>query len=125
MTDVSYENLFRTIYPSLPVGWQKVVIHAVFIEDSCSIKYYIKQANGTYCDCFDIDYDQAKVLEIIVNLHQDIASVRGFLSGKNKWNAITVVIEEDGNFHSDFDYGEADWNSVENTKLWIEKYLND
>ena len=56
MIDVSYENLFQTIYPTLPNGWQKVIIHAAFIEDCCSLKYYIKQADGTYCDCFDIDY---------------------------------------------------------------------
>lgn len=50
MIDVSYENLFRTIYPTLPEGWRKVVIHAAFMEDSCNLKYYIEQADGTYCE---------------------------------------------------------------------------
>ena len=69
MIDVSYENLFRTIYPTLPDGWQKVIIHAAFIDDSCSLKYYIKQGDGAYCDCFGIDYDQIKILEVIASLH--------------------------------------------------------
>lgn len=125
MIDVSYENLFRTIYPTLQDGWRKVVIHAAFIEDSCMLKYHIKQADGTYCDCFCIDYDQRKILEIIANLHRAIAVVRDSLNEKAKWNAITVVIEADGTFNSDFDYDAVDWNSAESIKQWTDKYLND
>ena len=124
MIDVSYENLFQTIYPTLPNGWQKVIIHAAFIEDCCSLKYYIKQADGTYCDCFDIDYDQIKILEIIANLHHAISSVRNSLNNKVKWNAITVVIEADGTFNSDFDYADVNWNSAESIRQWANKYLN-
>lgn len=125
MIDVSYENLFRTIYPTLPDGWQKVIIHAAFIDDSCSLKYYIKQGDGAYCDCFGIDYDQIKILEVIASLHHAISSVRNSLNKKTKWNAITVVIKADGTFNSDFDYAEVDWNSAESTKQWAEKYLNE
>lgn len=89
------------------------------------LKYYIKQADGTYCDCFCIDYDQRKILEIIANLHRAIAVVRDSLNEKAKWNAITVVIEADGTFNSDFDYDAVDWNSAESIKQWTDKYLND
>lgn len=125
MIDVSYENLFRTIYPTLPEGWRKIVIHAAFLENSCKLKYYIQQADGAYCDCFGINYDQRKILEIIANLHRAIAVVRDSLNEKAKWNAITVVIEADGTFNSDFDYDAVDWNSAENIKQWADKYLND
>ena len=125
MIDVSYENLFRTIFPTLPDGWRKVVIHAAFIDESCTLKYYIKQSNGTYCDCFSIDFDQIKILEIIASLHHTISSVRNSLNKKSKWNAITVVIQADGTFNADFDYDEVNWNSAKSIRQWTHKYLDE
>ena len=123
MIDVSYENLYRAIYPSLPVNWQRVVIRAAFGDGSSSIKYYVQQ-DGKYCDCFDLVSDQSAILEIIANVHYTIATTRDNLAIKNRWNAITVVIEADGTFRSDFDYDEKDWVSNETLNEWEGKYLN-
>lgn len=123
MIDVSYENLYRAVYPSLPDNWQRVIIRAAFGDDSSSIKYYVLQ-DGKYCDCFELVSDQSAILEIIANIHYTIATTRDNLAIKNRWNAITVVIEADGSFHSDFDYAEKDWVSNETLNEWEGKYLN-
>lgn len=123
MIDVSYEKLYRAIYPTLPADWQRVVIRAAFRDGSSSIKYYVQQHSGEYCDCFELVTDQATVLEIIANLHYSIAATRNSLTDKNRWNAITVAIEADGSFHSDFDYTEQDWGAVDTINEWERKYL--
>ncbi len=125
MIDISYENLFQTIQRSLPDGWVKLIVRAFFVEDSCNVKYYIKRADGTVCDCFDLDYSQHQVLQIIANIHQECASVRDRLAENKKWNALTVVIDNNGNFHTDFDYSETAWNTVKAVEMWQEKYLSD
>ena len=65
MIDVSYEKLYRAIYPTLPADWQRVVIRAAFGDGNSSIKYYVQQHDGEYCDCFELVTDQAAVLESI------------------------------------------------------------
>lgn len=125
MIDVSYEKLYRAIYPTLPADWQRVVIRAAFGDGNSSIKYYVQQHDGEYCDCFELVTDQAAVLEIIANLHFSIAATRNSLAEKNRWSAITVSIESDGSFHSDFDYNEKDWTAVETVNEWERKYLID
>lgn len=122
MIDVSYENLFQIIQPSLPEDWEKLIVRAFFVEVSCHIKYYIKQNNGQVCDCFSLNYSQRQILQIIANIHQEVASVRARLTGKNRWNALTVMISRDGSFHADFDYSETTWNT---DKEWLERYLNN
>ena len=55
MIDISYENLFQIIQPSLSDGWVKLIVRASFVEDSCNVKYYIKKSDGNVCDCFNLD----------------------------------------------------------------------
>ncbi len=125
MIDVSYENLFQIIQPSLPDGWVKLIVRVFFVEESCQVKYYIKQKNGKTCDCFNLDYSQHQVLQIIANVHQEISSVRDQLTGKNRWNALTVIIDNKGSFHADFDYSEIVWKTENATEQWKKKYLSD
>ena len=61
---------------------------------------------------------------IAIVLTSTISSVRNSLNNKVKWNAITVVIEADGTFNSDFDYADVNWNSAESIRQWANKYLN-
>ena len=125
MIDISYENLFQIIQPSLSDGWVKLIVRASFVEDSCNVKYYIKKSDGNVCDCFNLDYSQHQVLQIIANIHQEFASVRAQLAENKKWNALTIVIDSEGNFHTDFDYSETAWNTEKTVEMWQEKYLKD
>ncbi len=125
MIDISYENVFRAMYPSLPDGWQKIILHAAFVDDSCHMKYYVKQQDEEYYSCFELGCEERMILEVIANIHQEIAFIRNQLTGKNKWNAITITIHADGSFRSEYDYSNLVWDSSDSELRWKEQYLND
>lgn len=123
MIDLSYENIFRLIHPSLPQEWSKLVVRAVFDNESCNVKYYVQHHDKTYTDCFELGYDHQLLLEIIANVHQEIAYVRNQLEGKNKWNSVTVSILSDGAFETNYDYSKISLNADFDDKAWKEKFL--
>ncbi len=106
MTDISYNKLFEAVAASLPENWCSVKIIASFKGESCDIRYEAMCADGTWRDCFSLSRDKYQLFQTLTTLHEEIAYSRNQLSGADKWNAATVMIEADGNFRSDFDYSE-------------------
>ena len=79
MADISYQNIFNIIKPSLPEKWDSIVINAVFVQDTCEIKYLIWHGN-TFTEC------------------------RNSCDDLNKWSSVKITITSQGTFDAEFEY---------------------
>ena len=122
MTEIVYERLYKVVVPTLPNAWTKIIIYAAFVKDSCDIKYYVKVNDGSVYDCFQLQINPKQIFDILAQIHHELAIARNPLSPDKRWNGVTIVIENDGAFHADFDYDELTLNAGVNEQ-WTQKYL--
>lgn len=121
--DILFQNMYDIISQTLPDSWDKLVIHASFFEDACDIKYYVRQKGKGFQDCFSLDLSKDELLSTLHFLYEEITAVRKSLPEKDRWNDITVIIDDEGNLNTKYDY-EGSLISDENCqKAWLSKYL--
>lgn len=52
MEDKLFQRIFDILEPVLPGHWKRLVFFAGYIEGSYTMKYYVKDDNDEYTDCF-------------------------------------------------------------------------
>lgn len=123
MIEMNYEKLLDALLKVVPVRWDKVVLYSEYTPASYSIKFFVK-IDGRYIDCFDLNgLNEDKLIEEFVKIDAIIRPSRKCLSGKDKWNIMTVTFSSDGEFYADFDYTQEFENDVDYFQKWKQKYL--
>lgn len=122
------EKLFQVIYEKLqevvPVKWHKIVFYAGYSKGSYNMKYYVDRGNGQYIDCFHLDgISDMQLMKLFVSIDKEIAAFREKLEESKKWNVMTMIVESNGTFKTDFDYDEISDNSISYEKDWVKRYL--
>lgn len=122
------EKLFQIIFDKLqevvPVKWNKIVFYAGYTKGSYSMKYYVDMGNGKYIDCFSLDgISNMQLMKLFVSIDKEIAEVRTKLEELEKWNVLTMIIDSNGSFKTDFDYNDISDNSISYKKDWKKRYL--
>lgn len=103
MADISYQNIFNIIKPSLPEKWDSIVINAVFVQDTCEIKYLIWHGN-TFTECYSLNIDGNILVQILYEIQNEIAIARNSCDDLNKWSSVKITITSQGTFDAEFEY---------------------
>lgn len=122
-----YKELFQDIFDELqnylPMEWEKVVLYVEYSVGSYSMKYYTK-VNGTFVDCFNLqNVSKANLIKLFMNLDKKISVERNELEENNKWSVMTMIVDSEGGFTTDFDYSDLTENTIEYQRYWREKYI--
>lgn len=123
MTGNFCQDLYDIIYPTLPKEWDKLVVYAVFLNETYGIKYYVRENTKTFIDCFELDIDGQVLLNIIGSIYYLLSDIRRKNYEHKKWYGITAVINSTGDFTVDYEYFEKNINSDEYYEKWRNIYL--
>ena len=97
------------------------MFYAAYFEDSYTMKYYVLN-NGKYRDCFDIS-DEDSLIEAFDSIDKILNPLRISLPTNKKWNVLTMIVDNNGNMKSEFEYNDISDKSVEYFKNWKDKFL--
>lgn len=124
MDTINYQELFEVMQDILPDQWHKIILYVEYGENSYMMRYYADLGNGEYQDCYKITkYSHKDFIKAYMKIDKVLSKVRNKLSENEKWTIMTVSINADGSFKSDFDYMEIDNKTFEYREKWKEKYL--
>lgn len=105
MNNALFQNVFDILQKGLPDEWDKVILYAMYDDNSYSIKYYVSSGKGKYTDCFNLGImTKAQLIKQFMEIDKVISSERKTLSEKEKWTSLTMTIESNGKFLTKFDY---------------------
>jgi len=122
--EINFQNIFDILQESLPEKWEKVVFYAEYTKGSYSMKYYVNSGDGMYVDCYDISkISKAQLLKKFMQIDKIFAFERNRLKDKEKWSAVTIILNRDGSFKSEFDYADIEGKTLEYHQKWKDKYL--
>ena len=123
MSNEMFEKIFDTLLDGMPKSWDKVILYVAYFEGSYTMKYYVREDKGNYIDCYSLNgMSNAKAIRIFMAIDKIITPERELL-GDKKWTVMTLEVNSDGSFKSDFDYKDISADSLSYEEKWEEKYL--
>lgn len=122
MNDRIFQQVFDVISRFLPDRWNQVVFFAGYTEGSYSMKFYARENDRSYTDCFHMP--GATMPELI----KAFAQIDGFLGNERSvssqpWTILTMVVSEDGKMRADFEYEDHSQDMLTYEAQWKERYL--
>lgn len=124
MPDVSYQKLIDFVLPSLPDNWTKLIVYVSFMQETCDLKYYVRDKSNRYLDCIQLSTDYSVLLNILSKIHHEIAEMRNQLPENDRWDFMTLCVEDNGSFQTYYDYlDDSESIDMYNDK-WRKRYLN-
>lgn len=123
MNNEIFQNVFDELQDVLPDEWNSVIFFAGYTDDSYSMKYYIKDKNGVY-DCFNqFGADRAQLINMFVNIDKLLSFERENLEEAQRWTVFTMIVDNQGNMKTYYDYTDISENFIDYEKEWEKKYL--
>lgn len=125
MNDKIYQFIFDEISNFLPANWTKLVVSLEHSEDayaySYSYSFYVK-TDGKYINCYDLDTSEEKIDATFSRIKEKVFKERSKLAKDKRWTNMTMIVDNDGNIKTEFDYEETiDYQYM---KAWKKKYLD-
>lgn len=122
MNEKVYQAIFNTIAPLLPESWTKLVVYLEYGEDSYSFSFFYSDGKK-YIKCFDIPGISEEVLfAAFKKIDQAVLPERNKINA-DLWSNMTMIVDADGNVHTDFDYTDLSSGTYQYKKSWKKKYL--
>lgn len=124
MNNSTFQDVFNLLQGTLPDVWDKLIFYAGYMKGSYSMKFYIKQINKEYVDCFHLSsITQIQLVRLFMNIDNILSPERDKETETNKWTVMTMQVDSKGNMKTDFDYEDISENTVLHERKWNEKYL--
>lgn len=122
MNEKVYQTIFNTIAPLLPESWDKLVVYLEYGEDSYSFSFFYSDGKK-YIKCFDIpDISEEALFAAFKKIDQVVLPERN-KTNADLWSNMTMIVDADGNEHTDFDYTDLSSGTYQYKKSWKKKYL--
>ena len=122
LNDGVFQMIFDEISLYLPDRWDRTVIYLEYGESSYSFSFYVK-STGHYTKCFDLpEIDEDQLLRSFKKIDKVVSLERRKESG-NQWSNMTMIVDNKGNMHTDFDFTDMTESAYQYSKAWKKKYL--
>ena len=116
-----YQGIYDELSKYLTSGWKKLVVYLEYGNASYSFSFLVKNKEG-YVKCYDLPEVTEKALDA------SFKKIDGLLSkerdiGKAPWTNMTMIVDKNGNMHTDLDYTDLSQGTYQFKKSWKKKYL--
>ena len=118
-----FQNVFDLLLDFLSEQWDTVIFFAGYTNGSYSMKFYIKDEQGQYKDCFELGFENIQLVKLFMAIDRVLTKERNNLEDKSRWNVLSMNIKSNGNMKTDFDYSDISENSIKYEENWKKKYL--
>ena len=117
-----FQAVFDEVSVFLPTNWEKTVIQLEYGEASYTFSFYVRM-NGKYTKCFDLPLvDEDALMRAFRRIDCQVSRERKQENG-DLWTVMTMIVENSGKMHTDFDYEDHSENAYQYSKDWKKKYL--
>lgn len=116
-----FQKVFDELEKYLDLSWEKLIVYLEYGDASYSIDFYIKNSYG-YTKCYDLpDIDESELDQSFHKIDEIVSEERK--AHEELWSNMTMIVENTGDMHTDFDYTDLSNCSYQYYKEWKKKYL--
>ena len=116
-----YQSIYDELEGYLPNGWDKLIVYLEYGNDSYSFSFYVK-TDGKYTKCYDLPKISDEALaKSFSNIDKVVLKERK--EEKELWSNMTMIVSNEGEMHTDFDYTDLSEGTYRYKQNWKDKYL--
>lgn len=116
-----YQMIFDELVPYLPDSWESLIVYLEYGQGSYSFSFFVKQ-NGKYKKCYDLDnLSENELMTSFQKIDTFVSPERD--KAEFLWSNMTMIVNNSGNMHTDFDYTDLSSGTYQFKKAWKKKYL--
>ena len=124
MNTVVFQNTFDLLLDCLPADWNRLIFFSFYTNGSYSMKYYTKNENSEWIDCFSQkDVTRSDLIKLFIKIDNVLSEERNHLTDKERWTVFTMIVDSNGKMTSEFDYTDISDRVIEYEREWEKKYL--
>lgn len=124
MENNMFQNIFDELQNALPEEWKRLAFYASYTDGSYGMKYYVDLGNNQYKDCYELGmYSNIELLKLFMSIDKIISPVRDNLEPEKTWSVMTMLVDNEGNMKTEFDYRDISENFIAYEREWQKKYL--
>ncbi len=124
MNDKIYQEVLNLLQDFLPKNWTNTILYVGYTKGSYSMKYYCKTGEGDFIDCFNLEgISKGSLIKLFVNIDKVLSKERTSMDEKNKWSILTMLVDNDGEMRTEFDYEDHSEDMIAFENEWKKKYL--
>lgn len=124
MNNEIFQKVFDVLQDNINIDWKRIIFYVGYSSNSYSMKYYVDDGAGMYKSCFELPgFSMANATKMFAQIDSVIAKERKSLSDQDKWNVLTMIVDDSGHMQTVFDYTDLSEGSIEYEKKWKEKYI--
>jgi len=121
MNDQFFQLIYNELAQYLVLGWEKLIVYLEYGEGYYSISFYEK-VNGRYYKCYDLsDVSEDDLDQSFERIDKAVSIDRG--KEKDPWSNMTMIVDNTGKMHVDFDYTDLSNGAYKYIKQWKKNYL--
>lgn len=125
MNNEMFQQIYDAIAPLLPEDWKKVKMLAICSDYSSIVKFFIKNNENVYHDCFSLNHiDENTIMDCLDDIDDILSKERERLVDNKIWYTLTFAFDNEGNFESAFGYDDVTETSVDFERKWKKINLN-
>lgn len=124
MSEIIYQKVFDEIQNDLPEGWTRMVFFVAYTEGSYSMKYYYRLDGEGYLDCFSQSGSKmSQLINKFMTIDKILSEERNMLPEEKRWTVMTMVVDANGSFKTEYDYCDVSENMITYERTWENRYL--
>ena len=121
MNEKVFQKIYDEINNYLTPNWDKVIIYLEYGEASYSFSFYVKNGKD-YTKCYDLPgVSEDSLDKSFKEIDKTVSKERN--KEKTPWSNMTMVVDNRGDMHTDFDYTDLSGGTYQYKKSWKNKYL--
>lgn len=118
------KNILEQLQEGLPNDWQRLILHVIYGEEDCQIKYYVNEDGSKYTDCYNLAIPMQELILILSNTEDEVSELRESMKESNGlFVTMTLVVDHTGHVKADFGYDDVNEDIVKYCDDWEKKYL--
>ena len=121
MNNKVYQEIYDELAKYLPVGWEKIVVYLEYGNDAYTFSFYVL-VKGKFIKCYNLPgVEEENLLKSYRRIDKVIPKIRNKEFGE--WTNMTLVVTNQGDMTTDFDYTDLTEDSYRYKKEWKNRYL--
>ena len=119
MNESVYQIIFDKISPFLPQDWSHMAFFAGYTKGSYTMKFYSKNVDGVYMDCYNIPgISRIDLIRLFMELDKILTPNRKEFGNDKEWTIMTLICDSEGHMTSAYDYNDHSEDMVSFEQKW-------
>lgn len=121
ISEAVYQNIYEELSRYLMPGWKKLVVYLEYGNASYSFSFFIQNSNE-YVKCYNLpNVSDEELVKSFSKIDKIVSTERKKVD--ETWSNMTMVVDNTGSMHTDFDYTDLSQGNYQYKKDWKKKYL--